>query len=618
MDAVEEIKSRLSIDDVVGRYVDLKRSGASLKGLCPFHAEKTPSFYVTPSKGIFKCFGCGKAGDVFSFIQEVERVDFPEALRRLAEQSGVSLPERSAERPSLKNRLYEANEAAATVFHEILKGPRGDRARVYLRDREFGPDAIELFRLGYAPAGRDTVLRALREQGFEDHILAAAGLVYEDDTSAPPRDRFRARIIFPIMNAAGKVVGFGGRAIGDDSPKYLNSPQTDLFDKSSVLFGVHRAGAAVRAAGRAVLVEGYLDAVRAHLAGYENVVASLGTSVTVGQLTGLGRLTETVIIALDPDPAGQAAAARTALTALAELTRQRSRRPGAVGALELRIATLPAGGGDPDDLIRARPEVWEHCLEESVPAFDFYFDRTLAALDRSGERWRQEAIDRLLPVISQFASSTGWQATWLQRLARETGVDPSLLQRSMPAPRGQPARHREEREQPSPDAATQTAGRGLTVDAVDLVERGLLTLLLKLVVLPADAVSTLQRMSLSKPAYSRLLAALLAWQRNENFDFDMFLETLAESDAELARELYDSPEPLPPADRLTAAIEVHVARARHHALRRERRTIELMLGEMDEDGRGLALQRLSSVLESIGQVERELHRLGSAVQARTA
>lgn len=350
MEPVEEIKSRLSIEDVVGRTVDLKRSGASLKGLCPFHEERTPSFYVSPARGTYHCFGCGKGGDIFSFVMETERTTFPEALSELADLAGVTLPTREQQKPSLKNRLYAANEAAARFFSEALASGQGERARRYLERRHFGQNAIEGFTLGYAPNGRDGLLQTLRKAGFDDRIALAAGLARQDDDAGNARDQFRGRLMFPIRDVAGHILGFGARALEEDQqPKYLNSPQTEIFDKSSVVFGAHRAVEGMRQTRQAVLVEGYLDAIRAHTSGYSNVVASLGTAVTSKQLAVLDRLTDEIVLALDPDPAGQSAAARTSLSALAEFKQTRSRSSDGSSKLELRIARLPEDSGDPDE-----------------------------------------------------------------------------------------------------------------------------------------------------------------------------------------------------------------------------------------------------------------------------
>lgn len=615
MDAPEEIKSRLSIEEVVQRYVDLKRSGSSYKGLCPFHGEKTASFYVTPSRGMYKCFGCGKSGDIFTFVEEIERVDFTEALRRLAEQAGVQLPDRTDRTPSLKKRLHEANAAAAQFFVEVLGSSQGGRAGAYLSERGFEAASYSPFALGYAPAERDALYERLHTAGYEDRLLVSAGLIFQDDANQKPRDRFRARLMFPIRDGSGRVLGFGGRTLGDEQPKYLNSPQTEVFDKSSVLYGIQLASAGIRESKVAVLVEGYLDAIRAYSSGFTNVVASLGTSVTVAQLSALSRMTNTVILALDPDPAGQAAAARTAIAALAELTRTRGRQAGEAGAVELRIATLPEGLGDPDQLIRTDPEAWRAALDDSVPAFDFFFEVTIRSLDRSQENWRQSAIDRLLPLIRQFSSSAGWQAGWLERLSRETGVDPSMLQRSVS---GQPQRARQARQPEAVpnQAIAETTSRGLTADSVDIVERALVSLLLKLVVVPKHAAEELRSVQLRRPEYRELLGALLSWSQKGNYDFDMFSEKLPEPLSRLARELHSDPSPLPPNDKLSVAIGFHLARARLLSLREEQKTVQSVLGEMEQEDRGAAVSSMAELLRETFEVERNLERLGQEMVAR--
>jgi DNA primase len=614
VDAVEEIKSRLSIEDVVGRYVDLKRSGASYKGLCPFHEEKTPSFYATPSRGSFHCFGCGKSGDIFSFVMEMDRLEFREALERLAAQAGVTLPDRERETPSLKKKLYEVNEAAARLFRESLEGRQGRQARDYLGGREFGGEAIEHFDLGYAPAGRDTLAQSLRKEGFDDRILLAAGLAVQDDIGGHARDRFWARLMFPIRDSGGRIVGFGGRALGDVQPKYLNSPQTEIFDKSSVLYGIHRGADAIRESGRAVLVEGYLDAVRAHGAGYTNVVASLGTSVTTQQLIGLVRLAQTVILALDPDPAGQAAAARTALNALAEVTQARGRNPGAAAALDLRIARLPEDRGDPDDVIRKDPQLWESLIAASVPAFDFFFGQTMESLNRSSDTWKQEAIDRLLPVIQQFSTSTGWQATWIQRLADETGIDPRTLQRAMPLP-SPPRRQRQSptaRSSPS-DATRETTTRVLAADPAAAMERKLIAMLVRMVLIPEDIVGDLEVIRMSVPEYDAILKGLLAWRTRRNYDFEMMRDSLPEETRGRADELYALHEPVPPDHLARIGVEYHLARLRHFRLLAQLRRATQAVSEMGADDESATRGSLAELVSERHDLEETLERLSREV-----
>ncbi|HLJ67617.1 MAG TPA: DNA primase [Chloroflexota bacterium] len=616
MDPVEEIKERLSIEDVVGRYVDLKRSGASSKGLCPFHQEKTPSFYVTPGRGTFHCFGCGKGGDVFTFVQEIERVTFPDALKRLADQAGVTLPERDERKPSHRKRMYEANEVAARWFQEMLGAAGGSSARAYLRNRGFDGNAVQLFGLGYAPAGRDGLIRRMRGAGFDNRFLVDAGLAIQDDSGGAPRDRFRARLMFPIRDSSGRISGFGGRLLDDGQPKYLNSPQTEIFDKSSVLYGIDQAHEAIRRERQAVLVEGYLDALRAHIAGYRTVVASLGTSVTTEQLATLARFAPSVILALDPDPAGQGAAARTALTALAEITRTRG-RGSSTGPLELRVARLPAGLGDPDELIRDHPQRWQEAMAGSIPAFDFYFTATLESLDRGVESWRQEAIDRLLPVIQQFSTSAGWQAAWIERLSHATGVQPGALQRALPAERtarpARPARRSDE----SRRVAADTTARALTADAERDMERALLALLLKVVILPARAAEDVTAATFSQTEHRELFAALMAWQHTDNYDYLMFRESLPDPLQELADGLRERTEPLPDAGKVRIAVTIHLTRLRQIRLQAQLERSQAALQGVDDDDRTRMLQEVARLHIAKGGVSEELERLSGLLPRST-
>lgn len=613
MDAVEEIKSRLPIEEVVGRYVELKRSGASFKGLCPFHQEKTPSFYVTPHRGSYHCFGCDKGGDIFSFIMEAERLAFPEALQRLAEQAGIQLPERGSNRQSLTGRLYEANEAAARFFHDALRSDQGTVARRYLTERDFGADSIVLFQLGVSPAGRDALVTALRTAGIEDRILLAAGLAMQEEGGGL-RDRFRGRLMFPIRDASGRVSGFGGRTLTDAGPKYLNSPQTEVFDKSAVLYGIHLAAESMRKAGSGVLVEGYLDAVRAHGSGFPATAASLGTAVTVAQLSALSRTAKTVIIALDPDPAGQSAAARAALTALAEVSRTRSREAGAAGAVDLRVATLPENLGDPDECIRDHPDQWEAVIASSVPAFEFFYSQTMVLLDRASSAWRQEAIDRLLPVIQQFSQTAGWQAEWIERLARDTGVEARGLQRSVSSA---PPSARRRGSSPGigqgQEVTGTTTSRALTTDPLTGVEQALLALLLQIIVVPAPVMAELSGVVLGRPEDRALLDAILAWAPRENYDYEMLRETLSEELREYADQLRARQEPLPDTGKISVAVALHLARIRQFRIHAQLTRGSQTLVDVDVDGQVEAVKALRRLTIEQQEVEQILDRLSRQV-----
>ncbi|RME42155.1 MAG: DNA primase, partial [Chloroflexi bacterium] len=372
MSVIDQVKERLDLVDVVSGYVALKKAGQNFKGLCPFHAEKTPSFVVFPETQTWHCFGaCSTGGDVFTFIERIEGLDFAGALRMLAERAGVELAPRSQadiERTEALDRLREVNAAAARYFHHLLvNNPAGQVAREYLQNRGLPPDAWETFELGYALNEWDALIAYLTTQRhYTLDDLVAAGLVSERRDGTGYYDRFRGRLMFPIRDVAGDVIGFGARALTpDDMPKYLNSPQTPLFDKSHVLYGIDRARQAIRQEQQAVIVEGYTDVISAHIHGFENVVASLGTALTEAQLRLLKRYTRRFILALDADTAGSQATLRGLEVAKEALDTEAVPVPTARGYIryenrldaEIRVLVLPAGM-DPDELIRQDADAW--------------------------------------------------------------------------------------------------------------------------------------------------------------------------------------------------------------------------------------------------------------------
>ena len=312
-DAVAEVRDRTEIVDLVSNYVQLRKTGRSYKGLCPFHQEKTPSFVVFPESGNFHCFGCGRGGDVFTFYMGVERVEFREALQELAKRAGIELvntPSLPPEVDAHRNRLIELNELAATYYANVLRNttPGGAGLEV-LAQRGVSAEIAERFGLGFAPDG-DALGRYLNQRGVDPALAAEAGLLSERE-SGGYRDRFRNRLLFPIRTREGRVVGFGGRALGDAMPKYLNSPQSVIFDKSALLFGLDLAQEAIRREDQVVIVEGYMDAIAAHQFGYPNVIAAMGTAVTEQQIGLVKRLSRNIVLALDADAAGQGATVRS-------------------------------------------------------------------------------------------------------------------------------------------------------------------------------------------------------------------------------------------------------------------------------------------------------------------
>lgn len=343
---LNEIRERVALEDVVGRRVKLVRRGREYVGLSPFQKEKTPSFTVVPEKGFFKCFSSGESGDVFAFLMKVEGLSFREAVERLAAEAGLEVPAGSPEDERVEARrktLRDALEAACAFFERTVHMPEGKAGMDYLTRRGLTPETIGRFRLGYAPGARGAMKAALARAGIDDETAAAAGLVRKSERDGHEYDYFRDRVIFPILDRQGHVIAFGGRTLGDAQPKYLNSPESPVFEKRRVLYGLAQALPTVRTARAAIVVEGYMDVIALHQAGFETAVAPLGTALTDEQLTMLWRVAPEPVLCFDGDNAGQRAAGRVAEHVLPLL------RPG----YGVRFALLP-GGEDPDSLIKAR------------------------------------------------------------------------------------------------------------------------------------------------------------------------------------------------------------------------------------------------------------------------
>ena len=438
MSVTDEIKARLDIVEVVGSYVQLKKAGRTFKGLCPFHSEKTPSFIVNPDRQTWHCFGaCSTGGDIFTFVQRAGNVDFAEALRLLADRAGVELKPRTATdqaEDETRQRLYDIHAAAASLFYNtLLNAPAAAPARAYLQRRQVDDATRDRFGLGYAVDSWDHLLTSLQARGFRADEVAQAGLAVEREGGGH-YDRFRARLVFPIRDERGRVIGFGGRTLTDATPKYLNSPQTPLFDKGAGLYALDLAKDDVRRTGTVVVVEGYMDVVSLHQRGFHNVVASLGTALTEAQVALAARHATTLVLALDADTAGNAATLRGLQVAAQAVATQKRRMPGPGGrlntvekrAVALRIALLPPGL-DPDDLVKQNPAEWERRVAQAKPVPDYYFTALVSDLDLATPTGKAEAVTRLLQVIRDELDSPVEQAHYLQWLARLTRVDERQL-----------------------------------------------------------------------------------------------------------------------------------------------------------------------------------------------
>lgn len=432
MSAVEEVKNKLDIVEVVSGYVTLQKAGRHFKANCPFHNEKTPSFYVYPERQGWHCFGaCATGGDIISFISRKENLDFNGALRMLAERAGVELKNDGPKRQAIKT-LQDVNDAAALFFQGLLQS--SSRARAYIEERGLDPRIVSDFQLGYAPPGWENLRNHLTSRGYTEAQLVEAGLLVEGDRS--PYDRFRDRLIIPIRDDRGRVMGFGGRVLpgGDEQPgaKYINTPQTPVFDKSSLLYGLDRAKEEIRRLGTAVIVEGYMDVIAAHQHGYRNVIASMGTALTDKQATLLQRFVSQgegrVVLAMDADEAGKAANLRAIqVVAAAERPTRAQERP---RSIDIRVLALPRGK-DPDELIRNEPEAWQAAIESARPVVDHLIAIVSAGLDLSQPRDRSQLVAEVLPAIGEVRDPV-LRAHYLQRLSRLARVSEEALRAELP------------------------------------------------------------------------------------------------------------------------------------------------------------------------------------------
>jgi DNA primase len=444
MSVIDEIKERLDIAEVISAYVPLKKAGRNYKGLCPFHSEKTPSFVVFPDSQNWHCFGaCGTGGDVFTFIQKRENIDFSEALRILAQRAGVELKprtERESAEAQQRDKLREINEAAARYFHHLLRDEnetQAEVARAYLDKRNLNEETTVKFQLGYALDSWRALSDHLMRRGYQRDDLLAAGLIIEREDGRY-YDRFRGRLIIPIRDERGRVIGFGGRTLDPTGvPKYLNSPQTALFDKSRTLYGLDVAKGAIRAAGYAVIVEGYMDVLQAHQHGIANIVAQMGTALTEAQLKLLSRFTRSLVLALDPDTAGDQATLRGLAVARESLARRAVPVPTARGRIryesqldaQLRIMTLPQGQ-DPDDVIRTNPALWQQLVDRAEPVVDYYFRIVTDGLNLTAAQGKAKAVRQLAPIVREIGDSVE-RTHYTQKLARLVRMDEKALAREI-------------------------------------------------------------------------------------------------------------------------------------------------------------------------------------------
>ncbi len=438
MGAIDEVKARADIVEVIGQYVPLKKAGRNYKALCPFHSEKTPSFYVFPHTQTWHCFGCNTGGDVFSFVMKREGLDFREALKLLAEKVGVRLEERPPKEMERERLLREVNSVAADYYHRVLFHPeRGFKAREYLEKRGVSEEAIKVFKLGYAPAEWHGLEEFMVNLGYKREIIYEAGLIVKREDGSF-YDRFRDRLMIPIRDEAGRIAGFGGRTLDPEGvPKYINSPATPIFDKSRILFGLDIAKEAIKEQDMAIIVEGYFDVIQAHQRGYRNVVASMGTSITEAQLRLLSRYTRRFAFALDPDIAGSEATIRALQMAEEVLDKETQPAFDPRGFIrfeerlnaEIFILSLPPGR-DPDDLIRESPKEWQEVLEKATPVAEFFIQLLSRKFDLSSPKGKAEAVRTIVPILRAIKDEVE-REHYIYRLARIIKIDEGVIRREL-------------------------------------------------------------------------------------------------------------------------------------------------------------------------------------------
>ena len=583
-----EIKSKLPVIDVVGETVALKRAGSAYKGLCPFHAEKTPSFIVTPDRESWRCFGCGEGGDIFTFLMKRDGIDFREALSRLAEKAGVELSAQTAKNDRHRRRLRDALEAAIAWYREVLlQAPQAEAARLYLAERGLTAETLEKFTVGYAPTTWDALTRRLVGRGFTNDELIAAGLASPSNRGGVI-DKFRGRIIIPIRDASGRAVGLGGRIMpGAEGPKYLNSPAGPLFDKSHTLYGLDLAKAAIRREKLTVIVEGYTDVMAAHQAGFANVVASLGTALTKGQVEQALKYAEEVALAYDVDLAGETATQRGLLEELVPV------------ADKFRVIRIPAGK-DPDEFVRNDPEGWRRAVAERTELMEYWIQQATATVDIQSVGGRREVTSVILPIIKRFNSPVE-QSLYLQRLGRLVNVEEKVLREALAR---EPIRR-------APRVAPVPVGPGngaVSRLGPEPLEREALSLLLRY---PA----TMGELPADEPPPFRDAAAgvlIAAWRERLDqgaataADLEAFVGGLDPATAGLARELLEhlaangSATPLDP-DEARAELRVCLLRLRAARIEEAMRDGRLLLEEAQRDEDQGRLQAIEQQINLLGR-----------------
>ena len=609
---VEDVKARVSVVDVVNAAVRLQQSGRYLKGLCPFHEEKTPSFFVFPERGTWRCFGCGRGGDVISFVMEREQATFVQAVESLAREAGIVVSPQEERKQSRYRLLAQINQEAAQFYHRLLlESPEAARARSYLAERGIERESIERFTLGYAPNRYGTVRAHLVQLGFAPEDLLAAGLLTQGDRE--PYERFRGRIMFPIRDSRGRFRGFGARTLSAEiQPKYLNTPQTPLFDKSGLLYGLDLAHQSIRERKQCVIVEGYTDVIMAHQHGESNVVASMGTALTEKHVKAVKSLTTNLILALDPDAAGSAATLRGLEVARRAFDRVDTQvSVGDIMRLEstleadIRIAVLP-DGKDPDEVLREGGGAWQDCISNAAPFVDYAFRMIARQHDLSSAQGKRRAVEALAPLITDVGDPVARQ-DYLKRLAQvlDLGVQSEVLANLMHARRTskRPAasKRRNGEEQPSTNGQEQAA------DGLEQYLLGLLSVYPQAHGLATEIIDAQDfRQLLHRQAYEHLLEA----QDNQSSSLDLpDRENVLDLLGRLREER--GAEPSIDEEYLRPAVVAAALRLKRRNVQEEYEDLQLLLAsERADENKGLSAQ----IREEIRRNGEQLRHINRALE----
>ena len=581
---IDEVRHRTDIVDLISDFVPLKKRGKNYFGICPFHHETAPSFSVSPERQIFRCFGCGKGGNVFTFLMEYEKLGFWEALTYLAERAHVALPQKSgeAQRREEYDALFYANTFAAEFYHRmLLRSKAGKRALEYLEKRDFSQETVQKFHLGYAPPGWSNLLEAAQKESVSPGVLKQAGLVVPREKGGGYYDRFRDRVIFPIMNLTGNVIAFGGRLLSEseDQPKYVNSPETPIYNKGKTLYGLFQAKGGIRQSDRVIVVEGYTDVISLHQADIQNVVASSGTAFTSDQARLISRYTKNVLLLFDADTAGAEAALRGVETLFDN-------------GLNVTITSLPPGT-DPDSYIREKGKDGAMALLKRTDSFvDFVLKRTSVTHDLKTVEGMARAVETVVEMLAKLKDEVK-RSLWIKKISEEFSVDERVIQRSVDKVR----RRR--------GASKKEAALDLTPSTAETAERGLLQLIMADGDLMVKAMSDLTADDFEHPDVREIIEIIFDARRDDDaFDPALIIDKLHRPSAKSLVSLLSMEDvPSEEHDRLYHDYVYYMRRLR---ISKELREVQEALKKAQMEGDDALILKLTAQFQELSRLREEL------------